>query len=130
MPITGGGGGGGGEVYVNRGDPATYDWDQGDLTINSAWHDLDVSGVVTDADATLLHLHILMIDGVTGTDCCFRKNGQSNEWNQAKFRIMEANKYHDWEGFVVPDEDLIIEYKIGTGMDEVKIIVRGWWKPG
>ena len=40
-----GAGGGGGETYHDRGDPAAWDWTQADLTMNNAWHDLDVAAI-------------------------------------------------------------------------------------
>ncbi|GAH71411.1 unnamed protein product, partial [marine sediment metagenome] len=34
--------------FVDRGDPAAYDYAKEDLTIDGAWHDMDLSGIVSE----------------------------------------------------------------------------------
>ncbi|GAH45435.1 unnamed protein product, partial [marine sediment metagenome] len=46
-------------VFVDRGDPAAYDYAKEDLTIDGAWHDMDLSGIVSEkAKAVFILGHV------------------------------------------------------------------------
>ena len=118
-----------GHEYVDRGDPAVVDYDQTKLTIDDAWHDLDLSGIITDDDAVLVHILAIIKDDVTGSVLNMRKNGNTNALNISAVRTQAVNVYMDNEFSVSLDDNLVIEYNITTGMDEVLLIIRGWWRP-
>lgn len=116
----------GGQTFVDRGDPATGDFEVGDLTTNNAWHDLDLSGIVT-AGAT--HVCIsLTAECACGTGKGrFRKNGNSNEYNMLWVTSYNPNKDAHISGFVALDGDLKIEYKIADiTWATFRILVCGW----
>jgi hypothetical protein len=121
------GGGGGGNVYVDRGDPASADFNQGDLTTDGAWHDLDLSGII-DEGAVLVHMTISIVDNAANLYIKFRKNGNSNATNIALMHNPVANIQLDGDILVACDEDGVIEYQCSnTSFTAIVIRVRGWW---
>lgn len=118
-----------GHEYVDRGDPSDYDWATGDLTIDSAWHDLDLSSIVTDNDAVLVHLRLSIKDAAVPKTIQVRKNGNANAYNVGRFDCMVANIAFYGDVMVACDSSQVIEYFITTGMDAANITVKGWFKP-
>jgi len=47
---------------ADRGDPAAFDKTEADLTMDNAWHDLDLSAIVTDTDASWILLRVILND--------------------------------------------------------------------
>lgn len=132
MPITGVGVSAavaGGHEYVNRGDPTDYDFDESDLIKDDGWYALDLSSVVTDIDAVLVHLYISYKDASTGKWVQFRRAGNANVYNVLWGYTLVANLWMSLNGLVAYHPNQEIEYSVSTGMDNVNIVVRGWWKP-
>jgi hypothetical protein len=130
MPITGGVVSGVGDVYVDRGDPSANDFEVGSFTLDTAWHDLDLSGIVTDSDATLVHLYCQLRDDVVGQHFQFRKNGNTNSFNLTGVRTQAAGVWVEYEMCVVLDDNRVVEYRGAVGINDVNVRIRGWWKPG
>lgn len=119
----------GGHEYVDRGDPAASDWDHEDLDIDSGWHDLDCSAIVTDNDAVLIHMRVTIKDATPEMYIQFRKNGNTNTVNASVWETQVANINFRADLFVACDDSQVIEYCVETGMDIVYIGIRGWFKP-
>ncbi|GAI04428.1 unnamed protein product, partial [marine sediment metagenome] len=78
------------DAYADRGDPAVYDYDKDDLTIDGAWHEMDLSGIVSEkATAVFIIGHLKG----AGADwhIMFRKNGNVNEVNHGGMETLRAN---------------------------------------
>lgn len=132
MPCSGGGttaAASGGYEYVDRGDPAAADWGAGDLTRDDTWRDLDLSSVVTDSDAEIVHFQVLVLASAANKIFWLRTNGNSNEINVTKVRTQVANQRVDADAFVVPDGDLKIEYRCPSTIGTMSLVVRGWFHP-
>jgi hypothetical protein len=119
----------GGEVYVDRGDPAGYDFSTADFTRDGAWHALALSNIITDTDATAVHISVLFKDNLAGSWAQFRKNGNIYGYNHLVYYTAAANVYASMDGTVCVDIDRKIAYAIIAGMDEISFVVRGWLKP-
>lgn len=110
----------------DRGDPAAFDTTEAALTMDGAWHDLDLSAIVADADASFVLLRVLAQDAAPGTTLHFRKNGNANAIAIQGMVCDVASQ--DMEGvFLVPcDTSQVIEYRASAAWDSIDIAVLGW----
>lgn len=113
--------------FYDRGDPASFDKDVGDLTKDGAWHDWDVSAIVpVGAKAVLLCGHL---EGA-GTDwrIKFRKNGNTNEINHCGMETIRANVERHRTSIVACDANRVIEYNADNqAWVALSLAIRGWW---
>lgn len=114
-------------VYVDRGDPATYDYDKEDLTIDGAWHDLDLSTIVSEkAKAVFIvgHLQGNAVDWAI----MFRKKGNTNEVVHGGMETLRAGVERHRSSIVALDDNQVIQYKIDNQVwDVLSLAVKGWW---
>jgi len=111
---------------IDRGDPASWDWDQTDLTMDANWYDLDCSGVVP-AGAIAIVFAVSISDATVNTYLRLRKNGNSNDINRGLVRIQVANVYNDAEFTVACDSNRIVEYYASAAIDSVYLGINAWW---
>jgi len=115
------------DMYIDRGDPSSYDYSQTDLTIDGLWHDLDLSGLVT-AGAKLILLEGEIEASSVGYNIEFRKNGNSNEINHCGMESLRNNEPRHRSCLVACDNSQKIEYKIDNQTwTTIDIAVRGWF---
>lgn len=113
--------------YVDRGDPATFDYAIGDLTEDDAWHDLDLSAIV-GTGAKAVHLLVVYTADTVAKSAKFRKNGNSNELNISDARCQVANVSVTGDFVVALDTNGVIEYYLdSTETTACNILVRGWF---
>ncbi len=112
--------------FVDRGDLAAHDWTQATLTIDSAYHDLDLSGIIP-LGTKLVLFRVRMSDDVTAQGFNLKTKGDVNEINRVESNTQVANIYIADDKFVVPDANRKVEYKITTGVNNVYLNVGGWW---
>lgn len=112
--------------FVDRGDPAVSDWDQDDLTMNNAWHDLDLSAIVP-AGAIAVLLLVAFLDDTLNSYLEFRKKGNSNAMNVGVVTATVINVSHQEDILVACDSNRVIEYHATEDLLSVYITVRGWW---
>ena len=114
--------------FNDRGDPATVDFDLGDLTEDGAWHDLDLSGIVP-ANTKAVVLRIRYTSSGVGEAISLRKNGNTNSLNVGEISTTVANVGAYGDKTVAVDGDRKIEYKLSSpATTAVLIVVKGWWK--
>ena len=115
--------------YVDRGDPAAYDFDQTVLVTDGAWHDLNLSSIVPAEGAShLVHLCFNIVDDSAGKYIQFREKGNSNAYNVLDLINQVANFPIIYDGFVLMDSSRVIEYRCSnTVFTTLGIVVRGWW---
>jgi hypothetical protein len=115
------------QKYVDRGDPATYDFDLSSLITDGAWHDLNLSSIVP-AGAKAVHLRVEISDDVPNSVVRFRKNGNTNIHNAGVLKTQVANQEIDKDIIVSCDANRIIEYlATNTTWTGIWIWVRGWF---
>lgn len=119
-----------GDQFVDRGAAVAFDFTIGSgLTADSAWHDLNLSGLIADSDATLVLLYCYVKDGSAGLLLNLRKElDPNNTKNCAPCQTEVANQYL-YHHPIVALASRKIQYLISSGMDDCGIFVRGWWKP-
>ena len=117
---------GGGDTFVDRGDPADWDWQVGNLTTDGAWHDLDCSGVVP-IGATTIFFRCIIRDSATAGIFSIRKNGNSETKNAVALSTQEANidRYGSLISFC--DAGRVVEY-LGSNrtFDRIDVCISGW----
>jgi len=115
------------DMYVDRGDPAAYDYAKEDLDLDGAWHDLDLSALVpAGAKAVFIMGHI---EG-TAVDwgIIFRKKGNTNEVNHGGMETLRAGVERHRSSTVSLDADRVIQYKADNqSWTTLDLSVRGWW---
>lgn len=116
--------------YHDRGDPADLDWDEGDLTADNDWHDLDLSGIVPDK-ATLVGIFTEVRDNLVNQIFRVRTKGNVNTRNRDQLITVLANVYNSGMLFVAPDADRIIQYRANnTTWTNIQLCITGWFLGG
>lgn len=116
-------------AVVYRGDPATWDWQHSDLTIDDAYHDLDCSSIVPAGATHIIFVGYMRQDTTAGAWMKIRKNGQSNDYVRFAKRCVVANVYDDFWGVVACDTDRKVEYAVNNaaGNWTIRLTVAGWF---
>ena len=113
-------------AYVDRGDPADKDFAIGDLTVDYAWHDLDLSAIVPDG-AKAIQIQIIALISSTTKFAYLRKKGNTNTRNVTTISTQVINKIAISDTLIACDTDRIIEYKIAAiNFISFDILIRGW----
>jgi len=116
-----------GKGFVNRGDPAAWDWDKTDLTTDETWNDLDCSGVVP-AGAKAVLLKAFISDDAVGSYLRFRRKGNSNDINRSEVRTYVISEYHFGDLVVPCDTDRFIQYYgKNVAFTAIYLVIGGWF---
>jgi hypothetical protein len=113
---------------ADRGDPSSDDFTKADLTVDTAWHDLDLSSIVTDSNSTFAILKVEIDNTSAEKYIFFRKNGNTNQYNRNSAYTQVGNIAISFTMTVPMDSNQVIEYKIqnvGT-WNAINITVIGW----
>ena len=115
------------DMYVDRGDPAAYDFAIGDLTIDGAWHDLDLSSIIPIA-AKGVYLMGMVEGANVNWNIMFRKKGNTNAINHEMFSTLRAGIERHRSGVIAVGTDRKIEYMADNqAWTTLSLVVRGWW---
>jgi hypothetical protein len=118
-----------GEVYQDRGDPIIWDFQIGDLTVDGGWHSVNLSSIVTDADATLLLLGATFKGSAVGGALKFRESGNANLFNVLQAYVQAPATFTTLQGLCQPGTGRTLDYLASSTLDVVSFLVRGWWRP-
>ena len=115
------------DMYVDRGDPAAVDFVIGDLTIDGAWHTLDLSSIITVSARAVLFC-IDFDNQAANKHIELKQNGNINDINHFKVATKVAAQDEHSEAISSPDTSRLVAYKIDSGgWNAIDIVVRGWW---
>jgi len=113
--------------YVDRGDPAVYDYDKDDLTKDGAWHDMDLSGIVPEKAKAVFIIGHLEGNGADWT-IMFRKKGNTNEVVHGGMETLRANIERHRSSIIALDDNRKIQYKADAqAWATLDLAVKGWW---
>lgn len=116
-----------GVKWTDRGDVADSDYENGDLTKDAQYHDMDLSSIV-GAGKRLVLLRVGMAEDAGGKKCRFRTKGFSHNYNLSTRYTQVANKTVDGDVWVETDANGVIEYLFDAATwTIIYIIVRGWF---
>jgi hypothetical protein len=114
-------------IFVDRGDPSDWDWEETDLTTDATWRDLDCSSIVP-VGAT----HIAFrgyINSSANDYFQIRKNGNSNAYT-AQTMTCQRTGAIEFSWIVPCDTSRVVEYlATNTSWTGIKIVVTGWIIP-
>ncbi len=115
------------DAFHDRGDPAAYDYAKEDLTIDGAWHDMNLSGIVSEKATAVLIIGHLKGNGADW-HIIFRKKGNVNEINHDGMETVRANIERHRSSIVALGVDRKIEYKVDdVAWDTLNLAIRAWW---
>jgi hypothetical protein len=118
-----------GEVFIDRGDNATWDYAlPTTLTADGAWHALNF-GLLVGSSATRVLLRAFIADTAADAYMMFRKPGYANELNVARVRLGMGVGYDERQLECSIASGGLLSYKISSGMDDALISIQGWWEP-
>ncbi len=113
--------------YIDRGDPASSDFEHTDLTRDAAWHAMDLSSIVS-SNAIAISLSLKVSNSAANTYMGFRKNGNTNALTSILTRVQVAGIANDATVVVACDSNQVIEYiASATGWATIRVTVLGWW---
>jgi hypothetical protein len=114
--------------FVDRGDPSAVDFAHGALTINGAYHNLDLSSIVP-AGAKAVLIRLTLANATSGVYFRMRENGNSNTFNNFGYVIpTSSGPGQSVSAVVACDTDRVIEYAIeNSGSWSIGLTVGGWW---
>lgn len=113
--------------FHDRGDPSAFDYVFGDLTRDSTWRDLDLSGIVP-VGAKTVALIVGIVTPTVGHVVGFRKNGNVNGFNSSELRGQVSNVFLVQDIIVALDSNRVIEYNANVSFTTINIVVKGWFK--
>ena len=116
---------GGGDTYVDRGDPANYDFTQADFTAVQTWTDHSFAGIVP-AGAKAIHLRMVFRDNLVNTSFQLRENGNVSGRNVFSYNTINVDQWYSISDFVACDADRKLEYYTDGGFTNINVVVRGW----
>ncbi len=117
-----------GQNYTDRGDSSSADYDENDVTKDSAYHSLDLSSIVGIA-ARLVLIRVQCTTTAAAKYFALRTNGNSNTICSSIRYTQVANVPFGADMWAYTDENGVIEYAFesATG-SSIFIHVRGWWE--
>jgi hypothetical protein len=113
--------------FVDRGDPATGDFEVGDFTIDDTYRDFDLSSIVpSNARAVLMTVVIRSSDG-TGSYIGFRRNGNVNQAAVPVLRTQSTVKNDNTVTVAIGSDGLLEYIAGGTNITDLGVTILGWW---
>jgi hypothetical protein len=113
--------------FIDRGDPASGDFELGDFTIDSTYRDFDLSSIVpSNARAVLMTVVIRSSDG-TGSFIGFRRNGNVNQATVPVLRTQSTVKNDNTVTVAIGSDGLLEYIAGGTNITDLGVTILGWW---
>ncbi|KKM89899.1 hypothetical protein LCGC14_1243990 [marine sediment metagenome] len=114
-------------MYVYRGDPATGDFALVDMTVDGAWHELDLSAIVP-SNARAVNLIISGVNAAAYQTFTIKKNGQTNNFNVGGVITPAAGVAGFGNSVISIGSDRKLEYNFNnTTWTGFMLTVMGWW---
>lgn len=113
--------------FVDRGDPADYDFVSAVLTKDGAWHELDLSSIVP-LNAKGVALSVRAANDYIDKTVMFRKHGNVNLVAVSRFANQVARAFYETDCQCPLDDDRKIDYFFTAGgWSIITITVKNWW---
>ncbi len=115
-------------MFFPRGDPATFDFVNGDMTLDNTYYDWDLTSIIPiGTQAVLLAANLAN----TGAYSHFfmREKGHVNDVASTMLVSGAATLVNREVAIIVPNSNRIVEYRGKTGgWTIIQLTVIGWWK--
>lgn len=114
-------------VYIDRGDPAAYDFLTGDFIRDGEIHDLDLSDIIP-AGIHTVHFSVILQSTLADRWLWFRKKGNVNPYNRTFLRTQVAKTDLGFSDIIEADAAGKIEYCCkDVSINKIEFLVRGWF---
>ena len=114
-------------VFIDRGNPAARDMGFFNFTIDGAWHDVDLSGVVP-VGATGVCLAVEIKANTADVLIDWRKKDNVNTINKSRVLTYLANVETSNDCTLAVNSDRVVQYRvIGAGVTDLSMVVKNWW---
>lgn len=113
--------------FVDRGDPANWDFILTDITADATWRDMDLSGIVP---AGAYAVDILCIVGSTvavSQAMYFRKKGYTQLRNTPAIIVQNTSALNEVPCVVPLDSNGKIQYNCSVNITTMLLVVKGWF---
>ena len=112
-------------VHISR-EPLDWDFTITDLTMDDAWHELNLSEIVPK-EAFQIDIHMTIRDATPGLTFRVRKKSGTN-YSAITVYTQAANLYETSEGMLDISEEGIVEYYGSVGLsDFLFLAITGYW---
>lgn len=117
----------GGLSYIDRGELAVGDFAVGDFTIDGAWHNLDLSGII-DIGTVLVVARLYITAALAKKRVRFMSADFVNDANRSQSSTQVDNTDYIVDILIRPNADGVIKYKFDAGVwTTADLIIRGWF---
>lgn len=119
---------GSGDVFVGRGNIASWDYTVGDFTHDTTWRDWDLSAKVPEAAAGKnVRLHIQYKDNAVGSTFILKEKGNANDVIIEQYTTQVSGELVTRDCEVILDANRVIQYYSTVGPTGLNVAVKGWW---
>ena len=118
----------GGHIIVYRGTVPNPDYEAGDITIDGAYHELDLSSIIPAGSFAALITVRVHCNAVGDYIMLIHPDDSSNERSVFRTEVNVLDKYHSEFGIVFCNTSRIIKYKVAAGVTVLQIHISGWIK--
>lgn len=113
-------------AYVDRGHHPAHDFTFGDFTVDNAWHNLDLSGLVPE-NAKGVNLHCVGSSTNAGEIIYVKPPSHTATFASCSLRSQVAGVHNCFRRFFALDSNRILEYRItGDGWTNIQMSVKAW----
>lgn len=117
-----------GTSFITAGDPATYDFVKSDLTLNNAFHDMDLSGIAP-AGAKAVIMSVRMRTATVGSYFAIKPGSNTNNFNISYAATQVANQFFYSPLTIEMDASMVLKYAAANvTWTNVDISILGWLK--
>lgn len=114
--------------YYDRGLDAGHDFTEATLTVDNAWHDLDLSSIVPVGTVAVL-MKSELTDAAFGCVVRYTITGIAGTYNCSRVHAPVTGGYGGGDSWVGVDGDRKIQYRASpAGIDSLKVYVAAWIK--
>lgn len=115
-------------TFIDRGDPATPDFDHTDFTNDEVWRELDLSGIVP-SNASAVLINFMFTTTAINNAAMFRTKGNNDVYN-VSMNLSQVAGIRNGNDNVIPiGSDGKIEYNLCAACVWLiaNLTVKGWW---
>lgn len=113
--------------FVDRGDPAGYDYRKVNFVTDSSWHTFDLSAIVP-AGAKAIFFRARIANNYVQKLMAVHRYNHSNTYNSSRTYTTTAGVFKEITFVVAVDETRRIRYYFtGGGWTSIDICICGWW---
>lgn len=114
--------------YIDRGDTSGPDFLLGAFTIDAAWHNLDLTPIVTGSPRALLFNVLLNVTPGTPPSARFDASFHPLHGNSVNIHVLRPNINLFFQCLVAIDSNRLLAYNFDVvPWSQIALTISGWW---